>query len=1093
MTRTVKYGWIAMMMLLCQACVDEVYEGKGVEEGIPVEARFAFTVADSPEIDSRMGQDSELEKKVTSLYALAFDQNGVRSGGGRIQNFENGHFSVHMKSGRNKTLYLIANYEKGTGVMKRDDTGEKVFLDDIGTLEELKKVGYEHTKENATQVDRTSFLMVGSASGFSVGANGQVYDGSEIPLRRTTAKITFRITSKDGAELENLRFEPYYYMVNNIAQGSYLLDNEKDWNAEVPDNYHSMQNGKDSEHRLLDKVDPEGKESEFTFYLTENRLKPAEKQWITEEDRHGAQGTVKTLYALRERRDRGEAADNGYGQLYEQGAFTFAPKYASYVVVYGRVTGHQRSGGGEVLADVYFIVHLGETGNQVDWNNPEKVNNYDTRRNVHYTYNLTISGVHSMHAEVDIEEEENETQPGMEGDLVITDPDSFFDLDAHFNTTVFRVDISQWGVNNRIPPVVWAYSTPFGKGMKGLETKAFNTEGDVVDESLLKTDLAHNDYKWIKFIINRENDYTGSGQVARWPGEKAYDGGSMDGTTPAPALGGEIVTTSWGKRVRVYDVNQLMNRLYQIYLTDKTGAIVETIGGKKMITVTAYIDEYLYTYRPDEAYYKAPDWLGKDNWPHEHEKDRLLWKETVNASSRWLYLATSSRFSPDGATTRANAIVVFSQRPIYTVYNRLTANNGWGTESVVENGGAKLAEGELPYSTLTETDIKTDSHTSGWYHNHTSNGRENTVDWFIRDGASPPNWTDYVDYDQGLKGGENFKLAMTLKSDKLVLDNAPLLRNRDFNGDNGIQAEELPWYLGAFSQLQGLVLGRYSLPRAQLYDQSKYVIGNQVVPVHIASSTYKKQETGSLTDYCPIKVWGEQEGANGAADNIGGNYTQGSYTYRCMRNLGTVNLAHIPDDYVQLGVNWTTPLGGYSKEAVFDLSRMDPNSLRAPFINSILPQGLMERDPYGNSRPSRKFAVLLRPAEGGAAIYTFYDGGGEWYAYLSKLDDIIRNEGKPGQTCPPGYRMPNHGELLLMHAYRDAKDFIDGDQDHLFIQWNGLYIAKNAFSYRNFYPFNSSDDPSYALVISVPNLALANQKLGPGDYPLYVRCVRDLE
>lgn len=1058
-----------VMSLLFSGCTDKLAVKDGnIEEGVPVVAKFSFKVDESEQIQSRTAQDPEVEKTVVQLFALAFDSDGALSGSGPVAVDGTGYFTLSMSSGSNKTLYLVANYDKGTGGLV-DEEGNSVDLSTIQSLDEFKKVGFEHNETNRNQTDRSLFLMVGSMSGFSVNINGSVTGAQPVPLDRISARLNFNITTGTSETLTDIKFEPYYYYVDNIPVGSYLVPQETDWKAGQEDNYSSMSG---TDHRHLDNVDPNGLNSSFTFYLMENRLAP--RKHIAIED----QPTDGTLYSLREKRDEGAPVQNGNGQQYEQGPFTYAPEYGTYVVIYGRVQGKQGAQGdnpgSDVIADARFIIHLGETGS--DANDLTLVNDYNTRRNVQYTYNITITGVHSMHVEV---EEENEVRPGIEGDLILTQTGAYFDLDAHFNTAVFKVDLSQWS-ETKTPPVSWAYSTPFGRSMKTLDREAFNEDGTVNDEKALQTDLTNNDYKWIQFAINKECE-TSATAVVPYPGENAYTGSSNNGNGPAPALGG-----SGANGKKLYDVNQLMNRLYEIYKKEKE-KYMEKDG---TVVVTAYIDEFLYTYDPTKAYYKAP---GRTT-----DIDVSLWKKSINENPRWLYLSTDSKFSPDGATSMANAIVVFSQRPIYTIYNANNVTTAWGTESIVEDTGFDVTgydlDGQLSPDVITSGEFAS-------YPNNRLNGYQNSVYW-LTEKRRNQQWGTYIDYTQGLGDGENYKLVAAMKGGSLQA--APLVRNRDFDGDGIIDANEIRWYLGAFGQLQGMILGKYSLPRAQLYDMEKYVTSNQVIPVHIASSTYIQNG-----DYYPIKVWGEQEGANGASNQQGaeegiGNSTGNYYYYRCMRNLGTqYNTAGTeisePEEYIRLGNLWGS-LGEYSKEAVFDLRKLDVNSLRSPFLNTILPAGLKERDQYGNSRPSSLFVVLQRDALGYRKEDIWRESTHTPTAtstlYLNTLRGIINGDEGRYYNCPPGYRLPNHAELLIMQIYSaDSRIVSQSWTDDIFIQETEeekgyLYIAKNLFSYQGISPYWSSRNYT-SFVIKDGNVSLASAGIG-GGFGLKVRCVRDL-
>lgn len=146
---------------------------------------------------------------------------------------------------------------------------------------------------------------------------------------------------------------------------------------------------------------------------------------------------------------------------------------------------------------------------------------------------------------------------------------------------------------------------------------------------------------------------------------------------------------------------------------------------------------------------------------------------------------------------------------------------------------------------------------------------------------------------------------------------------------------------------------------------------------------------------------------------------------------------------------------GQKEELVIDVTFLETNSLRSPFFNTILPQNLTERDQSGNSRPPRKFAVLIKDANGQSANYKWYDGTSDnSTVYLDIYSKIVANEGTGSYTCPPGYRMPNHSELLLMHAFNSKNSW--GGSEFVFPSdgtTTNIYIAKSRFSYRELQPY----------------------------------------
>src|SRR5699024_10025799 len=102
-----------------------------------------------------------------------------------------------------------------------------------------------------------------------------------------------------------------------------------------------------------------------------------------------------------------------------------------------------------------YTIHLGNTGNSntADWlNDLELVNNYDTERNTHYTYNVKVQSVDQIIVEV---EDNKEVNPGAEGDVIVAQG-TVKTMDSHYGRlllTLRKEDI-QKGLS-------WSVTTPF--------------------------------------------------------------------------------------------------------------------------------------------------------------------------------------------------------------------------------------------------------------------------------------------------------------------------------------------------------------------------------------------------------------------------------------------------------------------------------------------------------------------------------------------------------------------------------------------------------------------------------------------------------
>lgn len=1082
------YVWLLGLVTVLTACADEeIVKTYNIKEGVPVTVNLKFNVAASA-VESRSAQDATVEQTVQRLFVIAFKRNGEVSGKTYLESVNttgSGTVTLDMYSGTGQQIFAVANPNSGVGTLSYEQLDAVTNLDDFKALHSQLRTDKGETV--SLSVERMAFLMCGQLEDIAVDAKGNLVNAasSTIYLERVDARITFNV-GVDGSEkgYEKMTFTPKYYRVENIPQGTYLVprDNE-DYAATMETGYASMQAA--GKEYYFDEAKRENDDrSYFEFYLLENRRQPAKR--ITSQEKESSYNEVQNLYALREKResDTGKPVDETKpGQEYVPGDFIFAPENSTYVTIRGTLS--FQHGTDFYHADVTYTVHLGSTGSDPD--NETLVNNYDVCRNTHYTYNVTITGVESMRVEVVSDKEE---RPGVEGD-VIKAGGEVVDLDSHYGRAKFsltRGDIKA-GLS-------WAISTPFQRGLKVFVRSNYTEDGsengtvvsDVARLSSnqvenLKTGLSLNDYRWVQFAINQEcvlvRDDEGHADVkvppsafAKYPGYAAYSSTNL--SEQAPAFGGKGYhysgsTAIYSEDVVLYDVNQLLNHLFieanksdsQLFL-DADGNVSQAKDAT--VTITAYIDEYVYKYNPNDVYYEIPTALDKG------DPDLTLWKKFVNAENRMLHICVKgAQYSPDGNTSWAESVITFSQRPIYTFYDPDSdVKTAWGTEFKNESEDANLP---ATSKALNGIDWNKDTNTF-------NDGRKNTLEVL---GQLPDlKWTDVLYLNEADYGH--------LKDDYKCVWFACLGRNRDLDGDNIVDLDEIRWYLASVDQLTDIFIAEAAVPNAKLY--SKNATSESVPLEHVISSTY---HTGSA----PWIIWAE-EGASRGVYGSSGDKTSDPHTYRCLRNLGlSLNDKDSDlDDYVKSKdesgniitkdrvVNVGRGTVTYT-ERFIDLSRLEPNTLRAALTGGILPQN-KERD--DNDRPYRKFAVLVS-AEGSRWNSSYTNASGLYPqgtgSYIS-WNSLYNNE-VIGNPCPDGYRAPNLRELMLMYTtYPDLFENAFGGQ-------YSFYLCKTGFSFDG-WPGYTDGRPGFVYIYE-SNADYGNLKLlqgwesGNGGK---VRCVRDV-
>lgn len=1110
---------IGLVVCLLASCADEDVikrQDTHVVEGVPVTVTLSYATAQSA-VQSRIAQSEEVERTIYRLYAIAFDENGNVAGRNAYENVNNstgrGTIDFSMTSGT-RQIFLVGN---------PGSAGSLSFatLRAVQTLNDFKKLTSILT--DPEYISRMTFLMVGQmktkdgGTDIVVNEKGKIISDLEGPvqLERVDSRITFKV--RTGGNYANMVFTPKYYQVVNIPQGTYLWPREKtDVSEDAPYYDYSEQlvaNGETGYATSVQSVfdgerqfEGDSKASHyFEFYIAENRLNPkaiiysSENSSERNQQKAGWGGEdyytdAQSLYALRERKTKGDPVEGNTvgkpGQEYEQGEeWVFANEHSTYVIIRGSLSYQDNSveGVGKFIhAEVVYRVHLGSTGNANEnggnfENDPSLANNYDTNRNTHYTYTVTITGVNSMRVEV---QENKEVRPGVEGSVIVAGG-QVKSVDAHYCRdiiTLRRGDIKS-GLS-------WAVSTPLQNGMKVFNKEVADAyvKDETTDVTALQTNLSLNDYKWVKFGINKEYPFVENEEhewghdhnhdayycredVLKYPGDQMYDGGE-GGNKPAPAFGGNGQRSEYynGETVKLYDVNQLLNHLYVEAQNDNSTIFdeVDDNSDNDVVTISVFIDEYVYYYYPDQCYSKKWDEADKEDL-------QSLWKLTVNGDNRMLHICEAgAEYSPDGQTSWAESVVTISQSPVYTFYNPNAADleSAWGTETIMEVGDDSYSNGEL--------DAKSISHLPGNRGNSLSNGRQNQLNIIPTNGNLK--WSDVVSV---------YTKTPQLKDQYRNIWYACLLRNRDLDGDDIVDPEEIRWYLASIDQLSDIWIGEDAIPNAKLYTTE--IENNFVKGQHLASSSYYN---GTPSD--TWLLWAE-EGVSRSQRNINWQWRRNehddrAYAYRCIRNLGLtlVNDNDIPEynDYVITGNNTRIANGETYTELTIDVSRLNANAVRG-FTDVPLPSPLTERDEYRNNRPYRKFAVIQSSTNTPNGVYT-----GDWY-------DIYENETN-GNPCPMGYRVPNQREMVLLYTtYPQLFESI-GD--------NEMFACKTSFSLKTYEPYSLKDDPdggflpnngsfegSHSCRVGYVLFGNGNFSIlhsnSSGYWPklkVYVRCIRDM-
>lgn len=412
--------WILLSVCLISSCSEEeiLNHEKEVSSNEPFRTlTINYNAPTANDITiSRAASEIPQDFYVTDLYIYVFDyvsssllsvdadnktapshlsgeelDNGI-SGKQELKGDENNKYNsswarIKVKSeafGNEVRIYMIANASSYSDILTHDElmsiTEEKDLKDMICTY-----------KNAASAPNRTNILMSGNgskngtpdAARLYIDQSGRILGSvggmdASILLERTEAKINFNF--KSGS---NCTFTPTGYKIYNYPKLSYML-----WKYTLQDGVANYENirGKDASQKKEDffegpiEIETKGN---FTFYMPENLKYP-------EFADHGGIETTRYQSSLDGYKFRETREGDGWKN---------APKLATYVEVNGVFKGYSEKLEKNVTANVTYTVHLGFAKQEQGTSNND-VNDYFTKRNHEYTYNITVNGIDDIITEV---------------------------------------------------------------------------------------------------------------------------------------------------------------------------------------------------------------------------------------------------------------------------------------------------------------------------------------------------------------------------------------------------------------------------------------------------------------------------------------------------------------------------------------------------------------------------------------------------------------------------------------------------------------------------------------------------------------------
>ena len=534
------------------SCQDEdIVKRSGVEEGIPVTLQLNAHPSIPGEVMVQTRAVTDPEYRVNDLVVLVFNTNtgelkdkqlfttddGLRDGQSDASGTLTGSVTINTTSGE-VTVYAVANTilrpseyvpEGETATAEGSQLHKDVMA--VNSLGDLEKVTAKLGTTDANAIDRigaTHYILSGRLEG-TLASNGTFTETSsgetttEIPLYRTDSEIRMNVKAGEGSNCEKFTLLSYrVYRVPNQTSLVPLYDAD----GTTRRNYDT---GSEQAANYFNASSVQASENSISFYVPEN-IKAAKNTGLT--DYH--------------QRDLREKEADGKNKVDESGnaVFQYAPGNGTYVVLHGLyegtgnttqtvTTGGTSNGDGTtnigMRATVDYIIHLGDFSTSMD--------DFSNRRNVRYTYNVTVKGVDEIVVEVEVEGTEN--QPGAEGEVFFQDG-TYFDIDCHNEAIVLtftKEEIENGRYTAEQNDFTYRINSPFGS----------------------------EDNAWLKFL----------------PNDKGTDGNYVQTLKAYP---GDTSNELW-------TLQQLVDNLAAIKNKD-AGNCADASGG---LTVTCFVNEYVYT------------------------------------------------------------------------------------------------------------------------------------------------------------------------------------------------------------------------------------------------------------------------------------------------------------------------------------------------------------------------------------------------------------------------------------------------------------------------------------------------------------------
>lgn len=914
-----------------------------------------------------------------------------------------------------------------------------------------------------------------------------------IHLRRMISYVKFNIEAGP-----NIEIEPISWQVHSNPIIAYLQEREA--NSADVSTYFSKRPGYSSNHGVSnlsydfdsgDLTDATGKAtnkkgSSFDFYLFENKQTATEYQ----EKDGGDYVGIKNGYADREREWKNpDKANTGiYKSLSPTGAEaepnaegTDTKNFATYVTFRLKVTYWvkktiedgdlnvedtdaftpvSKDTKGAVRREGYanYTVHLGyiEGGN-----NKEKATDFNCRRNMKYTYNVTVNSLTNIIVEAF---NNDEKQSGAEGDVTDVQDVNRIELDAHY--AVFNIQLSNKDRQN----LKWMIEAPYDNVTHSYYADDYRANGShYADRDKLASDQF---YTWIRFkpttdaeTLRRYRDHTDEPEANIWTLEQLADPDKYHGV-------------------------------------DEQGTEVTDVNSETQLWYTVFVDEYVY--------HKDANGNPTDKEVEGRGTVEGGWHAYVNQNPRIVWIACNNRhISEDKESMYMNSKYMISQNSILTYYSSTaqTPNNtALGLERENETFGLNLAWSQTAWDALSSPNAD-NGRWNVWYYlteskdgildeNKTTATRLKWEDMavtdkvtigkttytslapFKRDAIKQEQFTEtdgktaqifmpkYISTSTNtLYKGENRTTYNTSYNPNPSADapyyevlTACMSRNRDENGNGIIDVNEMKWYVPTTGKYARIILGRAVIPksiRLMNFDETPYY-GFKNSKKNTGNSDHNTRHHFASSDR---KILWAEEGTS-TSNWLQSDWDMGAWEIRCVRNLGVNMERVINNDPVTQAYEF--------KDFVFSLTYYDEACKRAPQSNHLLSHDVQS----AINQPAAKFEVAQENCSNqnttidSNSNIKFEENDDKRGAYIHRDNYNTLNwkeacdnnyicggySQKTDKSDLGSWRVPNQKELVMMRRQNLLQDLSESEnaRNDAYLSCTQEHYIKNNETYSRF-------------------------------------------